>query len=760
MSDATIPAQAAAWLLTYALHSTLFLGLAWLASRRLRRMPAVEEAVWRFALVAGLVTASLQLASGYEPLAGRWNLAPAQEAPAVSAASTVTATPALPRAEAASPELSRIAKQSVALATGTERTEPFRLSLPASLPLWVAGLWAVGALLLGGRWLAARVQLHRRLRARPVVVEATMVDLLDGLQERAGLDERVRLTCSSRLPVPVALGVQRPEICVPPRALASLTPEQQEGMLAHELAHLVRRDPFWLGFGQLMTSLFFFQPLGWIAVRRLREISEMRCDEWAVGRTGRPLSLARCLAEVAGWSFQPLGSLPAPSMADRPSHLAQRIRRLLDDARSPERRVHPFWLAAGMAALLILGVAAAPGVATAVAGEKAPAAESAPVLAQASRPAPAPAPTPASEPMEVAEDDDQDDMDDLEGLEEDLESVHDLKDLHDLEDLHDLGDGLDLDLDEELDIHLDELIDGATQLAANLAGDLSGEADAPMTEEEAEAFAERMEEMGERIGRQVDDALKPRMKQMEKQLEMSLSRFAESDEMRQLAREAEKIAERARPSEEEMARLHADIEKLRAEGGLSAEEKQKIREEARRIAEKHRLTDQDRAEIDRIQRQAREMAERSIRENQAEIDQIRQQMQQESEAIREQVRRQLENDPELRKLREKAREDRRKQGREEREERQEKKERAPRPPREERQVRSHRAPVVAPTVAVHVAPVIAPRPGPMPAPRAPHSAPSVGRPRTAPRPAPLPAPAPLPTPKSQSAPAPEPPPVR
>jgi beta-lactamase regulating signal transducer with metallopeptidase domain len=709
MSDATIPAQAAAWLLTYALHSTLFLGLAWLAARRLRRMPAVEEAVWRFALVAGLVTASLQLASGREPLAGRWNLA-SQEAPAVSAA---VATPALPRAEAAPRELPRTTQRSAALVTGTEGTEPFRLSIPASLPLWVAGLWAAGALLFSGRWLAARVQLHRRLRARPVVVEATMVDLLDGLQERAGLVERVRLTCSSRLPVPVALGVNRPEICVPPRALASLTPEQQEGMLAHELAHLVRRDPFWLGFGQLMTSLFFFQPLGWIAARRLREISEMRCDEWAVGRTGRPLSLARCLAEVAGWSFQPLGSFPAPSMADRPSHLAQRIRRLLDDARSPERRVHPVWLAAGMAALLIVGVAAAPGVAAAVAGEKAPAAESAPVPAQASRPAPAPAPTPVSEPMEVAEDDDLDDLDDLEGLEEDLESVHDLKDLEDL------GDGLDLDLDEELDIHLDELIEGATQLAANLAGDLSGEMDAPMTEEEAEAFAERMEEMGERIGRQVDDALKPRMKQMEKQLEMSLSRFAESDEMRQLEREAEKIAERARPSEEEMARLHADIEKLRAEGGLSAEEKQKIREEARRIAEKHRLTDQDRAEIDRIQRQAREMAERSIRENQAEIDQIRQQMQQESEAIREQVRRQLENDPELRRLREKAREDRRKERNERREERREEKERAPRPPGEERQVRSHRAPVVAPAVAVHVVPVIAPTPSPLPAPAPP-----------------------------------------
>lgn len=698
MFDATIPAQAAAWLLTYALHSTLFLGLAWLAARRLRKMPAVEEAVWRFALVAGLVTASIQLASGREPLAGRWNLAAAQDAPAVSAS---VATPAPVRlADAAPRALPRTAQRIAPPEPVTKQGESFRLSIPASLPLWVAGLWAAGALLLGSRWLIARVRLHRRLRARPVVVEAAMVDLLDGLVEKAGLREPVRLTCSSRLPVPVALGVHRPEICVPPRALAALAPEQQEGMLAHELAHLVRRDPFWLGFGQLLTSLFFFQPLAWIAVNRLREISEMRCDEWAVSRTGRPVSLARCLAEVAGWSFQPLGALPAPSMADRPSHLAQRIRHLLDN-RSPERRVHPLWLTLGMAALLIAGVAAAPGVAAAVAGEKAPEAESAPVLAQASAPAPSPRSAPAS--IDDADDTDEADLDDPVDPEdlEDLEALEDLEDLKDLEDLGDLD--LDIDLDDAgldvLDEDLDQLLEASSQLAANLAADLSGdfsgngETGSPMTEEEAEAFAERMEEMGERIADQIDREMKPRMKQMEKQLEMSLSRFAESDEMRRLEREAERIAERARPSEEEMDRLEAEIEKLRADGGLSEEDKRTIREDARRMAEKHRLSDQDRAEIDRIQSQARELAERSMRENHVEIDQMRQQILQESEAIREQVRRQIENDPEMRKLREKAREDRR---REERDERRE--ERAPRPPKGERQVHHSVAPAPQPPV--------------------------------------------------------------
>ena len=150
---------------------------------------------------------------------------------------------------------------------------------------------------------------------------------------------------------------------MPPRALAGLTGEQQEGMLAHELAHLARWDPLWLVISHVLTCVFFFQPLNWVARRRLREISEMLSDEWAVRRTGRPLSLAACLAEVAGWSAV-RRSLPVPGMADRPSHLARRIRRLLD-GRSPEKPARRIWLAAAMLVLLIAVAAAAPAVSAA-----------------------------------------------------------------------------------------------------------------------------------------------------------------------------------------------------------------------------------------------------------------------------------------------------------------------------------------------------------------------------------------------------------
>src|SRR4029079_19489494 len=62
--------HAAAWLLTYALHSTLLLSLAWLASGPLsRRSIRLEELAWRAALLGALATSTFQVATGWHPAA-------------------------------------------------------------------------------------------------------------------------------------------------------------------------------------------------------------------------------------------------------------------------------------------------------------------------------------------------------------------------------------------------------------------------------------------------------------------------------------------------------------------------------------------------------------------------------------------------------------------------------------------------------------------------------------------------------------------
>ena len=68
-SDALV---AVAWAITYALHSTILLGGAWLLEQRFSDKPEIMSPIWKAAVLGGAVSATLQLAFAVEPLGGRW----------------------------------------------------------------------------------------------------------------------------------------------------------------------------------------------------------------------------------------------------------------------------------------------------------------------------------------------------------------------------------------------------------------------------------------------------------------------------------------------------------------------------------------------------------------------------------------------------------------------------------------------------------------------------------------------------------------
>ncbi|MEO6193493.1 MAG: M56 family metallopeptidase [Thermoanaerobaculia bacterium] len=646
-----------AWMLTYLLHSTLLLGLAWLASKPLSRWSvAAEETVWKLALVGALCTASLQLAAGWQPLAGQWKLADLGGAAAVSTANENVGAGLVPAREGASPSPTltshavRAKIEDLSSPTVFPAAVPVR-TLPSAAAL-ILGVWALGALVLLAAFGRSFLRLGQRLRSRPRIVGGTIHAQLRELAAEAGLGGAVRLSCSSRVPVPVALGIRRPEICVPPRALAGLTDEQQEGMLAHELAHLARRDPFWLVLRQVIACALFFQPLNWVARRRLREISEMLSDEWAVARTGRPLSLAGCLAEVAGWSVG-TPALPVPGMADRPSSLGRRIRRLLDETRSPENPARRAWLAAAMGVLVIAVAAAAPAVSAArpePPPAKAPAAHAATGTADATAAIDVNDATDSPTRLAAAEverrhevrhrdyekataDDEDDESDDTEEPRFDF----------------------DFDFNHSGQEDLDEIVDGSLQAAlSGLDGQLETLAENhELTEEQQEKLSRDME----RKGREIERSLKPRLEKLSRELaEKSAHLHALSPEMQRLTEEMARLGEQMGPSHEEMDRLHAQIdEQVKAmrhgpEGKLTAEERERIRHQAREMAEKMKPTEEQRREMarlrDEMKRESSRMGERFRAENRDEIEkmqrEVREEVEREMGGVREELRRTLE----------------------------------------------------------------------------------------------------------------------
>ena len=351
-----LAALALTWLGGYVIHSTLLLALALLLGRFLSpRRADVMDIVWKAALLGGLVTASFQTLMPLTPALGRVTLAPAMPDRPTFATDPHMAMAPLP---AHSPGLRAVSPPTPTAAAGSS-------SWQSTLLFGLAGGAGIGLLLL----VLSHRRLSRRLATRrDVGATEPMVTTVRALEADAHLGRPVRVTVSGVLEVPISFAMPQPEICVPRRAVDELTTDAQRAVVAHELAHLTRRDPAWLLGFRTLEALLFFQPLNRLARRRWQEVSEYLCDDWAATTTRAPLALARCLTDVATW-LGPAGSeLTVAAMASRGSALGRRVERLIEAA--PRHR-RPRGLGLACVLALVIAGLSAPGVRFVVSADEA-----------------------------------------------------------------------------------------------------------------------------------------------------------------------------------------------------------------------------------------------------------------------------------------------------------------------------------------------------------------------------------------------------
>ena len=355
MIDA-LSSAALAWLLTYLIHSTALLTLAWALTRARSWSPASADLLWKTALIGGMLTATVQ---------PRLELRPAGTVSLTRAVLPAPASPVVAHVSHASTAARTHSIADVA-ATASPVDAPSPAETPAtvtaapsfSIRTVVAVIWALSALALALSYAARRLILVGRIGDRRAVSDGRLLAELDQLTREAKLGRRPRLTVTSRISSPIALGIA--EICLPESALEELDLEEQRVMLAHELAHLARRDPLWLAFASMMERVLWIQPLNRLARRRIATSAEYLCDEWAVRRTGSGVALARCLAQVAEWiQTSPLG-VPVAGMAEERSLLVSRVEKLLAGARHDSRSRARLAVALGM--VVLATIALVPGV--------------------------------------------------------------------------------------------------------------------------------------------------------------------------------------------------------------------------------------------------------------------------------------------------------------------------------------------------------------------------------------------------------------
>ena len=230
------------------------------------------------------------------------------------------------------------------------------LTLPGAPTVFVTGTVAAWALLAAGALARLAVDLRRlrrlKARARPMP---------DGVQRRLPLwqsarhgGRRAQLAVVEDRVAASVLGFRRPMIVVPRALLDALSDAELDQIVAHEHAHVERRDDWTNLLQRVIAVPFGLHPAVWLIGRWMHRERELAADERVALRTGAPREYARCLARVA----EAMAGCAAPALASGAlgcrGVVAQRVAHLVGLGRRRARRPSPWTVgAAGLVATAV-----------------------------------------------------------------------------------------------------------------------------------------------------------------------------------------------------------------------------------------------------------------------------------------------------------------------------------------------------------------------------------------------------------------------
>jgi beta-lactamase regulating signal transducer with metallopeptidase domain len=253
------------------------------------------------------------------------------------------AAPAAPAMNLSAAEM----EQLLALAATLPPVEPSIWDDPAPLILL---LWAAGALAVLGRLAAGLLTLRRWTRGAEPATDPFWAAALERARAASGAREGLRLMVADHVPGPLGWGWRNPVILIDYDTYAE--PEEADAILAHEVAHVARRDWPALMLTRLATALFWFNPLIWTLARETVQQAEEAADAHAA----RLVDPTRYAETLLSWGQIGRGmGVPANSIAPGGRALSRRVRavlepRLLDRSTGSRHAMVAILLCVGVAA--------------------------------------------------------------------------------------------------------------------------------------------------------------------------------------------------------------------------------------------------------------------------------------------------------------------------------------------------------------------------------------------------------------------------
>lgn len=276
---------------------TIVFALAWVASVALRRRSAaMRHSVWAATAMAALTLPVLM-----------WTLPEWR-------AKSVTIKPVWqepqPVIVAGTPYANMQAEVVAVAPAPAAKREPWTATEMLAI-VWAMGVAAALLRLIVG---LLRV---RAIRATPLSVDAPR-----GVR---------MLRAESDSLMPLTWGLFRPRVLFP--ASVSAWPEERfRHVLAHELAHIERRDWIVHIAAEIMRAVYWFHPLSWLAASRLRQEAERACDDIVLRGGANASGYASHLVVLAQTLKSPAAVVSSTLAAARLSSFERRVNAMLNSS--------------------------------------------------------------------------------------------------------------------------------------------------------------------------------------------------------------------------------------------------------------------------------------------------------------------------------------------------------------------------------------------------------------------------------------------
>ena len=161
----------------------------------------------------------------------------------------------------------------------------------------LVAIWAIGALLVLARLAIGTAIVARLARRGDRIDDGEWLSLAQRLATTLRIRRPLILLRGDRLGVPITWGIVYPIVLLPDDADA-WPEERRRFVLVHEMAHVKRLDAFTQLIGQVVLAVFWFNPLVWIANRRMQLEREHACDDYVIRHGTQPSQYAADLLEM------------------------------------------------------------------------------------------------------------------------------------------------------------------------------------------------------------------------------------------------------------------------------------------------------------------------------------------------------------------------------------------------------------------------------------------------------------------------------